>query len=93
MGWNFRIILKTLTYKKSVRTINNSLYGGYLTYLFYNNRILKLSDIYEYTLSIYMFDHRNDIQFEKNQDYLSQNRNDLFPSLERLSRIQIKASH
>ena len=89
-GGTFASYLKPLfiLQKKSVRIINNALYDDHSTPLFYNNRILKLPDIYVYTLSIYMFDHHNDAQFERNHHYFTRNRNDLLPPLERLSGTQ-----
>ena len=71
--------------KKAVRLIHNSDYLSHTNNLFLNSKLLKLEDIYNYQLGIFMFKNEISVNFERQHSYNTRNRNELLPQFNRLS--------
>ena len=75
--------------KRAVRIINLASYLDHTEPLFYNCKILKLEDLYFFSLAIYAYKNINYLDnFSRNHTYNTRNQNDLLPPFERLSRSQ-----
>ena len=75
--------------KRAVRIISNASYLDHTDPLFKSNQILKLGDIYIFTLAIYMFRNSDSFSnFSRSHSHDTRNRNILLPPYERLTTTQ-----
>ena len=63
--------------KRIIRIINGASFLAHTDLLFYENKILKLFDIYKLNIGIYMFEARNSEQFVRNYPYNTRHRSEL----------------
>ena len=83
LGGTYVTHLEHLLQKKAVRLIHNA--DTHTNNLFLNSKLLKLEDIYNYQLGIFMFKNEISVSFEHQHSYNTRNRNELLPQFNRLS--------
>ena len=74
--------------KRALRIMNNTEFRSHTNELFYTNKILKIRDIYNFQVAIYMFNGTTDTSFERNHDYNTRFRNNMLPEYQRLVSTQ-----
>ena len=55
--------------KRALRIMNNTEYRSHTNELFYENKILKIRDIYNFQLAVYMYSGSLNTTFERNHDH------------------------
>jgi len=74
--------------KRFVRLLADSTYLAHTNPLFSKFKLLKFIDIFKYSVSIYMFSHHSDEEFQTQHQIPTRNRNLLVPSYNRLTGSQ-----
>ena len=74
--------------KRIVRLIAGAHYVAHTDPLFFRLRILKLDDLYRYSLALYMYRHRQSFAQLHTDSYLIRNRESIAPQYQRLSVAQ-----
>ena len=72
--------------KKIVRIIHFMPFNSHTNPLFHQSKILKLFDIYNYFLGVYMYIHGDNVVFQSHSHiYATRNRSNLVPNYYRLN--------
>ena len=89
-GSTFETHLKPLIIlqKKVIRIINRADFNDHTNDLFYMNKILKIADIHNYNLAIYMYKNKNSSNFKRIHDYQTRHSSQLIPNYHRLTTTQ-----
>ena len=89
-GATFQTHLNTLNliHKRSIRVINNANYLAHTLELFCSSKILKLEDLFMYTVSIHMFKYHRASRYVLNHTYNTRFRGHLLPQFQRLTLTQ-----
>ena len=74
-----------LLQKRLVRIISNAPFLAHTDRLFQENKILKITDIYNLNIGLYMYDHRQTGLYVRTHTYNTRNRSDLIPNRPRLN--------
>ena len=74
--------------KKVIRIINGASYLSHTNNLFLQGNILKLVDIYKFSVGVFMFKNSNLEVFYSNHDYNTRNRDQPNPTFQRLTLTQ-----
>ena len=74
--------------KRAIRTINKVPYLDHTNPLFLSNKILKLQDIYKFTVSTYMYENHSRMTLNSTHSFSTRNRSHLVPPYERLTVTQ-----
>ena len=70
--------------KRAIRLINKQPYLAHTNNLFFQNKILKLNDIYKFHLGIYFYKNQLADNFTRNHNHATRNRDLLLPPFNRL---------
>ena len=77
-----------LLQKRAIRIISGASFLEHTDPLFYSNKILKINDMYNLNVGMYMYDRWNSGVYDRQHQYETRNRNDLLPRQARLSVTQ-----
>ena len=77
-----------LLQKRAIRVINLKPYRHHTSQLFFQNKILKLPDIYSLKIGLYMYDNKDNPIFVRNHDHHTRSRSLLYPVYSRLTSTQ-----
>ena len=71
--------------KRAIRIISGVSFIEHTEPLFLSNKMLKIHDIYNLNVGLYMYDRRSTDAYERQHQYETRNRNNLLPGRARLS--------
>ena len=74
--------------KRVIRIINHQPYLAHTDPLFYQSNILKISDIHNVMVALFIFKNRDDPRYQREHQHNTRSRNSLLPSYHRLTTTQ-----
>ena len=77
-----------LLQKRAVRILSNASFLDHTDPLFYSNGILKIHDIYNLNVGMYMYDRAQSGLYNRTHVYNTRNRDDLLPNRPRMTITQ-----